>query len=389
MQKTNRIGQIIKGSAVAGETYLAYIPKPLPPNPPLNLDNFYKMIEQASNTLGRLDGMSALLPDISLFLRMCARKEAVLSSQIEGTQSTLSDLLLSESMKVRETSVDDIDEVKCYIEAMNYGLSRLKEIPLSLGLIREIHAKLMNNSRSRNRQPGEFRKSQNWIGGSRPSKAIYVPPPPERLMKCLDHFEKFLHDESVQLPILAKVALVHVQFESIHPFLDGNGRLGRLLITFMLRMEGVLKEPLLYLSLYFKTYRQAYYNHLQAVNETGDWEGWIRFFLEGIIDTANQTQEVAQSIMKLFSDDRRLIESSEQSATSVSTINAIYADLQRHPISNTASIRKNTGLSQPTVMRSLSALQRLGIIEEITGKSRHKVFVYRVYLDILNKGTEL
>ena len=389
MQKTNRIGQIIKGSAVAGETYLAYIPKPLPPNPPLNLDNFYKMIEQASNTLGRLDGMSALLPDASLFLWMCARKEAVLSSQIEGTQSTLSDLLLSESLKVRKISVDDIDEVKCYVEAMNYGLGRLKEIPLSLRLIREIHAKLMNNSRGRNRQPGEFRKSQNWIGGSRPSKAIYVPPPPERLMECLDHFEKFLHDESVQLPILVKVALVHAQFESIHPFLDGNGRLGRLLITFMLCMKGVIKEPLLYLSLYFKTYRQAYYNHLQAVNKTGDWEGWIKFFLEGIIDTANQMQEAAQSIMELFSDDRRLIESSEQSATSVSTINAIYADLQRHPISNTASIRENTGLSQPTVMRSLSALQRLGIIEEITGKSRHKVFVYRVYLDILNKGTEL
>ena len=389
MQKTDRIGQMIKGSAVAGETYQTYLPKPLPPNPPINLDNFYKMIEQASNTLGRLDGMSALLPDISLFLWMCARKEAVLSSQIEGTQSSLSDLLSSESLKVRGTSADDIDEVKCYITAMNYGLSRLKEIPLSLRLIREIHAKLMHNSRGWNRQPGEFRKSQNWIGGNSPSKATYVPPPPERLMECLDSFEKFLHDESVQLPVLVKVALVHVQFESIHPFLDGNGRLGRLLITFMLCMEGVIKEPLLYLSLYFKTYRQAYYNHLQAVNETGDWEGWIRFFLEGIIDTANQTEEAAHSIMKLFSDDRRLIKSSKQSAASVSTTNTIYADLQRHPISSTASIRKNTGLSQPTVIRSLSALERLGIIKEITGKSRHKVFVYSVYLDILNQGTEL
>ena len=389
MEKADRIGQIIRGSAVAGETYQAYIPNPLPPNPPLNLDNFYKMIEQASNTLGRLDGMSALLPDISLFLKMCARKEAVLSSQIEGTQSSLSDLLSSESLKLRETSAADVEEVKCYIAAMNYGLSRLKEIPLSLRLIREIHAKLMHNSRGRNKQPGEFRKSQNWIGGSSPSKATYVPPPPERLMECLDCFEKFLHDDNIQLPVLVKVALVHVQFESIHPFLDGNGRLGRLLITFMLCVEGVIKEPLLYLSLYFKTYRQAYYNHLQAVHETGDWEKWIRFFLEGVIDVANETMEAAQNIMKLFGDDRRLIEGLNQSAASVSTISTIYADLQRHPISNTASIRKNTGLSQPTVMRSLSALERLGIIKEITGKSRHKVFVYSVYLDILNKGTEL
>ncbi len=389
MEKADRIGQIIRGSAVAGETYQAYIPNPLPPNPPLNLDNFYKMIEQASNTLGRLDGMSAILPDISLFLKMCARKEAVLSSQIEGTQSSLSDLLSSESLKLQKTSADDVEEVKCYIAAMNYGLSRLKEIPLSLRLIREIHAKLMHNSRGRNKQPGEFRKSQNWIGGSSPSKATYVPPPPERLMECLDCFEKFLHDDNIQLPVLVKVALVHVQFESIHPFLDGNGRLGRLLITFMLCVKGVIKEPLLYLSLYFKTYRQAYYNHLQAVHETGDWEGWIRFFLEGVIDVANETMEAAQNIMKLFSDDRRLIEGLNQSAASVSTISTIYADLQRHPISNTASIRKNTGLSQPTVMRSLSALERLGIIKEITGKSRHKVFVYSVYLDILNKGTEL
>ena len=389
MQKSNRIGQLIRSSAIAGETYQTYIPKPLPPDPALDLNGLHRLIEQASNILGRLDGMSALLPDTALFLLMYARKEAVLSSQIEGTQSSLSDLLSAENLKVRETSVDDVNEVKCYITAMNYGLERLKKLPLSLSLIKEIHAKLMHNARGGNKQPGEFRKSQNWIGGSHPSRAAYVPPPPERLMECLDPFEKFLHDESIQLPALVKVALVHVQFESIHPFLDGNGRLGRLLITFMLCTEGVLREPLLYLSLYFKTYRHAYYDHLQAVRETGDWERWIRFFLEGVIDIANQAKEAAQKIMDLFENDRRNIENSGQSAAAVSTIYAIYDYLKKHPISNTAAIRSKTGLSQTTVVRNISVLERLGIVKENTGKARHKVFVYRDYLDILNEGTEL
>ena len=323
------------------------------------------------------------------YLCMHAKKQ-YLSSQIEGTQSSLSDLLSSENLKVRETFVDeDLDEVKCYIKAMNYGLERLKRFPLSLGLIREIHAKLMHNARGGNKQPGEFRKSQNWIGGNSPSKAVYVPPPPERLMECLDPFEKFLHDESVQLPALVKIALVHVQFESIHPFLDGNGRLGRLLITFMLCTEGVIREPLLYLSLYFKTYRRSYYDHLQAVRATGDWEGWIRFFLEGVIDIANQAIEAAQKIMDLFDADRKRIKDSGQSAASISTTYAIYTYLQEHPISNTVSIRDKTGLSQPTVIRNISILERLGIVKETTGKARHKVFVYSEYLDILNEGTEL
>jgi len=262
MKDSKRIGTHIVSSAVSGDSYKAYIPLPLPPEPPLDMGNLYTLLDKASTALGRLDGMSMVLPDASLFLYMYVRKEAVLSSQIEGTQSSLSDLLLFENAEAPGVPMDDVTEVSCYVSAMNHGLERLKTFPLSLRLIREIHEKLMDNARGSNKQPGEFRVSQNWIGGSHPANARFVPPPPEKMMECLDLFEKFLHDDTIKLPALIKAALAHVQFETIHPFLDGNGRLGRLLITFILCTEGVLKEPLLYLSLYFKANRQAYYDHL-------------------------------------------------------------------------------------------------------------------------------
>lgn len=385
MNNQKRIGLYVKSSAIAGESYNAYIPPLLPPEPPLEIEQFYTLLDQASTALGRLDGMSMILPDASLFLYMYVRKEAVLSSQIEGTQSSLSDLLLFENSEAPGAPLDDVTEVSCYVSAMNYGLNRLKEFPLSLRLIKEIHEKLMNNARGGHKQPGEFRSSQNWIGGSRPGNAKFVPPPPEKLMDCLDSFEKFLHDEKIKLPVLIKAALAHVQFETIHPFLDGNGRLGRLLITFILCSNGILKQPLLYLSLYFKANRQAYYDHLQSVRETGDWEAWIKFFLVGVIDTANQAIETAQNIVKLFNRDRAEIEASGNSTSAIITI---YTYLQHHPISNTTSIREKTGLSQPTVMRSLLVLENIGTVKEITGKERHKVFVYSKYLDILKKGTE-
>ena len=384
MEKKNRIGQLLKGSA-AGEMYYAYLPKPLPPDPELDMAGLYPLLDQANTALGRLDGMSMVLPEPSLFLYMYVRKEAVLSSQIENTRSSLSDLLLFENSEAPGAPMDDVVEVSCYVSAMDYGLERLKDLPLSLRLIREIHAKLMDHARGGYQRPGEFRTSQNWIGGSRPGNAHFVPPPPERLMECLDHFEKFLHDESVQLPALVKAGLAHVQFETIHPFLDGNGRLGRLLIIFTLCAEGILKEPLLYLSLYFKANRQAYYTHLQSVRETGDWESWIRFYLTGIIDTASQATETAQAIMQLFEADRTRIETSGKSKA---TALKIHAYLQRHPVSGTPSIRKKTKLSQPTVMRGLYALESLGIAREVTGKKRHKLFVYDAYLDVLSKGTE-
>jgi len=385
MNKKQRIGQYIKCPSVGGEHFSAYIPQNLPPNPPLNLDELYPLLDQANLALGSLDGMGMLLPDPCLFLYMYVRKEAVLSSQIEGTQSSLSDLLLFESEEVPGVPIDDVTEVSCYVSAMNYGLGRLKEFPLSLRLMREIHGKLMASGRGSHKLPGEFRTSQNWIAGSRPGNALFVPPPPEYLMETLSAFERFLHDDTVKLPALIKAALAHVQFETIHPFLDGNGRLGRLLITFILCHEGILKEPLLYLSLYFKANRQAYYDHLQAVRETGDWEEWIEFFLTGVIETSYQATKTAKTIVELFSKDRSNIEKSEKSTTSSL---AIYTYFQQHPISTTAKIKDACNISLPTVLRSLKALEEFEIVKEITGKKRHKVFVYSEYLDILNKGTE-
>lgn len=385
MDKEQRIGKYIKSSAVAGEHYNAYLPKPLPPDPPLNMEQLYPLLDQANIALGRLDGMSMILPDPSLFLYMYVRKEAVLSSQIEGTQSSLSDLLLYETEQAPGVPLDDVAEVSSYVAAMDYGLERLKEFPLSLRLIREIHTKLMDNARGGHKKPGDFRSSQNWIGGTRPGNALFVPPPPENLMECLGHFEKFLHDDTVKFPALIKAALAHVQFETIHPFLDGNGRLGRLLITFILCTEKILKEPLLYLSLYLKANRQAYYDHLQSVREDGEWEAWIEFFLTGVIETATQATDTAQAILALFHENQISIDASGKST---SAILVIHNYMQHHPITNTTRIKDECNLSLPTVLRSLDTLEGLNIVREITGKERHKIFVYQDYLDILNRGTE-
>ena len=383
MEKNQRIGQNIKCS-VSEEYYHAYVPQDLPPQPALHMDELYPLLDQASVALGRLDGMSMVLPDPALFLYMYVRKEAVLSSQIEGTQSSLSDLLLFENEDTPGVPIDDVTEVSNYVAAMDYGLQRLKTFPLSLRLIREIHGKLMANGRGSHKLPGEFRSSQNWIGGSCPGNARFVPPPPERLMNCLGSFEKFLHDDKVKLPTLIKAGLAHVQFETIHPFLDGNGRLGRLLITFILCNENILREPLLYLSLYFKENRRAYYDHLQDVRETGNWESWIKFFLQGVADTSNQATQTAQSIITLFNADRKCIEASSKTTSTVLTVHDYF---QKHPVLNTTRIKNACDISLPTVLRSLSTLENLGIIKETTGKDRHKIFVYNEYLDILNRGT--
>jgi Fic family protein len=384
VDKSDRIGKRLEIKA-GGESYHAYIPTPLPPHPPLEMGDLYPLLDRANTALGRLDGMSVVLPDHSLFLYMYIRKEAVLSSQIEGTQSSLSDLLLFENKDAPGAPIDDVTEVSNYVSAMNYGLERIKELPISLRLIREIHERLMSKGRGSAKQPGEFRTSQNWIGGSRPGNAKFVPPPPAQLMECLDPFEKFFHDKKINLPILIKAALAHVQFETIHPFLDGNGRLGRLLITFMLCQEGLLKEPLLYLSLYFKTHRQAYYDHLQSVRETGDWESWIIFFLNGVIETSNQATSTAREVLRLFDRDLQTIEETGRSTVGIL---AIHNYLRSNPICNTTKIKEACNVSLPTVLRSLSTLQEIGIVEEITGKERHKIFVYRQYLEILNSGFE-
>ena len=316
---------------------------------------------------------------------MYIRKEAVLSSQIEGTQSSLSDLLLFENEAAPGAPIDDVTEVSNYVAAMHHGLIRLKDLPLSLRLIKEIHSKLLAGGRGHHKMPGDFRTSQNWIGGTRPGNALFVPSPPEKLMEVLGEFETFLHDKKIKLPPLIKAALAHVQFETIHPFLDGNGRLGRLLITFILCAEGVLSQPLLYLSLYFKTNRQAYYDHLQLVRETGDWEEWIKFFLIGVIHTAKQATEAAQAIIQVFHQDRNKIEALPKSSAVLLMLHDYF---QKNPITTTSRIKKGLGISLPLTLRTLATLEKLAIIKEITGKQRNKVYVYSRYLAILNVGTD-
>ena len=382
--KKDRIGKYVKSSIIGGESFNSYIPSTLPPQPPIEMDEIYPLLDKANTALGRLDGISMILPDPSLFLYMYVRKEAVLSSQIEGTQSSLSDLLLFENNQQSPNNLfDDVSEVSSYVAAMNYSIDRLKKLPLSLRLIKEAHEKLMNNSRGNNKNPGEFRTSQNWIGGSRPGNAIFVPPPAEKLMECLDNFEKFLHDEKTKMPILIRAAIAHVQFETIHPFLDGNGRIGRLLITLMLCNDGILKEPSLYLSLYFKANRQEYYNHLQNIRETGDFESWIKFFLIGVEKTSNDAVKTAKDIINLFIEDSKIIEKSDKCTPAIL---AIYKYLQKSPITNTSKIKEECGISLPTIIRNMESLEYLGIVEEVTKKERHKIFIYKKYLELLNDG---
>ncbi len=380
---SERVGEYIK-SSVTSETYHSYVPKPLPPVPAIEMEKVYPLLDQANVALGRLDGLSIILPDPSLFLYMYIRKEAVLSSQIEGTQSSLSDLLLYENHKVAGVPNQDVVEVSNYVAAMEHGLKRIQDgFPLSLRLIREMHEVLLNKGRGSSKQPGEFRQSQNWIGGTRPGNATFVPPPPDKVMSLLGALEKFLHDETVTLPTLIKAALAHHQFETIHPFLDGNGRLGRLLITFILCVEGIMREPMLYLSLYFKTHRQSYYDHLQLVRETGDWEEWIQFFLKGVIETANQAVETVQKILNLFTGDHKKIAAIGKASTSTLIV---HNYLQKHPITEAKKVVEYCNMTLPTANKALHHLASLGIVREITGKARNKIYAYQEYLDILSEG---
>lgn len=379
-------GHYTQGS-LTGDKYEAYIPSPLPPIPPLEIDaELAELHEKANRALGRLDGLASLLPDTQLFIYLYVRKEALLSSQIEGTQSSLSDLLMYESDAVPGVPIDDVQEVSCYVAAMEYGLERMREgFPLSLRLIREVHGELMHSGRGAGKQPGEFRSTQNWLSGRRPSLAAFVPPPPDRLMECLDAFEKFIHAEPAPAPLLIKAAMAHVQFETIHPFLDGNGRLGRLLITLLLCSEGAISEPILYLSLYFKTHRLDYYDWLQRVRREGDWEGWVKFFLRGVIDTSEQAASAARRILVLFDEDRRRIETLGRAS---GTALRLFQLLQRKPVLTIPGAGERLNLSPPTVGSGLENLVRLGVAEETTGKARGRVFVYRRYLDELSQGTE-
>ena len=375
-------------STTTGEEVRAFVPDPLPPDPEIQLTREdFELMERANRALGRLDGVTTILPDTEIFLYLYVRKEAVLSSQIEGTQSSLSDLLLYESDEMPGVPMDDVVEVSNYVAALDHGLERLHGgFPLSLRLIREIHEMLLREGRGSNQRPGEFRSSQNWIGGTRPGNAEYVPPPPERVMDCMGALEKFLHDDPVRMPTLLKAGLVHVQFETIHPFLDGNGRVGRLLITLLLCEEGALTDPILYLSLYFKTHRQTYYDLLQKVRTEGAWEEWLRFFLRGVQATANQATEAARAILELFQRDRASID--EELGRAAGSALRVHELLQRRPVLNTNQAMEQLSLSRPTILSALENLQGLDMVRELTGKERYRVYVYDRYFNILDEGTE-
>jgi Fic family protein len=380
-----RLGELIRCSVGSDEPYWALVPRRLPP-PGLRLDDLQGVLEKANQALGRLDGLATILPDTQLFLYMFVRKEAVLSSQIEGTQSSLSDLLLYESEEMPGVASGDVQVVSNYVTAMNYGLKRIKEgFPLSMRLIREMHEVLMSGARGGTKAPGEFRRSQNWVGGSRPGNATHVPPPPDHVINCMSDLEKYLHDKEAKLPLLIRAGLVHHQFETIHPFLDGNGRLGRLLITLLLCSEGVLSEPILYLSLYFKTHRQEYYALLQRVRETGDWESWLNFFLSGVQDSAMQATDAARETLGLLQRDRaKIAEIGRGAGSALQT----HQYLEKKPLAVIPEMVKALALTTPTVTAALQNLENLGIVREVTGKQRGRVFVYDAYLKILERGME-
>ena len=366
-----------------GETCRAFVPAPLPPDPALLMDDqLQDLALRASLALGRLDGVSTLLAEPQHLLYSYIRKEAVLSSQIEGTQSSLSDLLLYEAEGSPGVPVDDVREVSNCAAALEHGIQLLRDgLPLSLRLIREVHGILLRDGRGADKQPGEFRRSQNWIGGTRPGNARHVPPPPDAVIECMGSLENFLHGQPVAVPVLIRAALAHVQFETIHPFLDGNGRVGRLLITFLLHSEGLLSQPLLYLSLYFKQHRSRYYELLQSVRTDGDWEEWIGFFLEGIIAVSAQAAGTARKLLALFQGHQQEVRTLGRLTSSALRL---MDHLQRHPVTTATAVSAATGMSFHTAQRVFAALQPLGIVTEGTGRKYGRFYTYTGYLEILN-----
>lgn len=387
-QKIRNTAELVS-RVLDGDSYQAFVPVSLPPYPALDLGKLGELLASASAALGRMDGLAGFLPDIHLFIYMYVRKEALLSSQIEGTQSSFSDLLIHESEAAPGVPVKaDVQDVSNYVAALDHGLTRIRGgFPLSLRLMREIHEILLSKGRGSDKLPGKFRRTQNWIGGPRPSKALFVPPPPDRLDDCLNALEKFLHAKDDNLPPLIRAALAHVQFETIHPFLDGNGRIGRLLITLLLCSDGPLTEPILYLSLWFKTHRKEYYDQLQHVRETGDWEEWTRFFLLGVLKTSEEGIATAKRILELFAADRKKVEATLGNRAAPSALK-ILGQLQKRPVLAVKDLLGPLALSAPTANLALSNLEKAGIIREITGRRRNRLFAYKDYLAILEEGME-
>lgn len=374
-------------TTTAGEAVRAFVPDPLPPTPPFDLTGErQRLLERALLACGRLDGVSGLLPDPDLFLYAYVRREALLSSQIEGTQSSLSDLLLFEIEEAPGVPFDDVVEVSNYVAALEHGLARLRGgFPLSNRLLREVHGKLLERGRGAEKMPGEFRRSQNWLGGPRPGLAHFVPCPPGRVEECMAALERYLHDDAPGLPALVKAAAAHVQFETIHPFLDGNGRLGRLMIALLLHQERVLRQPLLYLSLFLKQHRSEYYRLLDEVRLRGDWEAWLEFFLEGVAQTAGGAVETAHRLLALFrADEARVARQGRRS----SSLLRLHTALRARPLTTITDLAQRSGLSFPTAATGAEKLVELGIVRELTGRERNRVFSYDRYVTILSEGTE-
>ena len=383
-----RAGRFVQHGS-GDETFSAFHPNPLPPDPPLAIDaHLQDLLDRANQALGRLDGITLLLPDPDHFLYSYIRKEAVLSSQIEGTQSSLSDLLLFEHNAAPGVPVADVKETSNYIAAMSHGLREIDAgRPLSLNLIKDVHGLLLRDGRGGQTGPGDFRRVQNWLGGPSPSAARFVPPPANEVLPAMSDLEKFLHDDPVRTPILVKAALAHAQFQTIHPFLDGNGRVGRLLVTLLLCAERtVLSQPLLYLSLYLKRNRDAYYDRLQRVRTEGAWEEWLAFFLRGVIDVAGAATDTTRRIVHMIERDRARIESEVGRAAGSAL--RVHHLIVRDIALGIPEATSRLALSEPTVASALGHLERLGVAREVTGRRRGRVYVYDEYLSILSEGTE-
>jgi len=372
-------------SIAGGVKCKAFIPNALPPMPALEIGtSLQSRINQAMLAIGRLDAVSTLLPDAGLFLYSYVRKEAVMSSQIEGTQSSLSDLMLYEMEGMPGVPLDDVQEVSCYVAALNEGVSRIREgEPITYRLITDLHKTLMTSGRGISKAPGEFRKNQVWIGGYRADEATFVPPPATEIANCWADLERFINDVPEETDPVIKAALTHVQFETIHPFMDGNGRLGRLIITLILVEAGLLKEPLLYLSLFFKKHRQTYYDRLNQIRLSGDWESWLQFFVDAIAETANQAVETAKALNELHNQDRKQVAGIGRLSGSATQV---LAALFNYPVASIAKLAEATSLTPATVGKVMDALENeLKVVKEQTGRKRNRLYVYSEYLNILNQ----
>ncbi len=365
--------------------YKAFIPSNLPPNPPINIDSeMQELLQDATMLLARLDGIAYTLPNSEIFIAMYVKKEALLSSQIEGTQASLEDIFEFER-GTKPENINDVSEVINYIKALDFGIQRLDEIPMSLKLIKELHAIILQKTRGANKTPGEFKKSQNWIGsaGCTLNNAAFVPPPPKEALDAMGQLEKYMHKQS-HLPVLIDCALIHYQFETIHPFLDGNGRVGRLLITFYLYWKDILKKPLLYMSYYLKKNRQEYYDRLTLVRKNDDYEQWIKFFLKGIIEISQSAIENTRRILDLKDQHQKIIlKHKSPTLTKIMLLNKLF----RTPIISINEVQKEFKITHQSASKLISSFEQLGILKEITGKKRDRKFAYNKYLEILSEGT--